>query len=68
MHMNTHTITVLGFTGITIALITLEVVARRRGSRVPTAGQLVGFLMQTRVTRVLVLLLWGWLGWHLFAR
>ncbi len=68
MQMNTHTITVLGFIVLTIALITLEVVARRRGSRVPTAGQMVGFLMQTRVTRVLVLLLWGWLGWHFFAR
>jgi len=66
--MSTHTITVLGFIALTIALITLELVARRRGSRVPTAGQLVGFLMQTRVTRVLVLLLWGWLGWHFFAR
>ena len=68
MQMNTHTITVLGFTVLTIALITLEVVARRRGSRVPTAGQMVGFLMQTRVTRVLVLLFWGWVGWHFFAR
>ena len=68
MQMNTHTITVVGFILLTIALITLEVVARRRGSRVPTAGQMAGFLMQTRVTRVLVLLLWGWLGWHFFAR
>jgi hypothetical protein len=66
--MSTHNITVLGFTLIAIALIALEVVARRRGSRVPTAGQMAGFLMQTRITRVLILLLWGWLGWHLFAR
>jgi Family of unknown function (DUF6186) len=66
--VNTHTITVLGFTVIAIALITLEIVARRRGSRIPTAGQMLGFLMQTRVTRVLILLLWGWLGWHFFAR
>jgi hypothetical protein len=68
MSMSTHDITVLGFTLIAIALIALEVVARRRRSRVPTAGQMVGFLMQTRITRVLILLLWGWLGWHLFAR
>jgi Family of unknown function (DUF6186) len=66
--VNTHTITVLGFAVIAIALLVLEVVARRRGSRVPTAGQMLGFLMQTRVTRVLILLLWGWLGWHFFAR
>ncbi len=66
--MNTHAITVLGFTAIAIALIALEIVARRRGSRIPTAGQMLGFLMQTRATRVLILLLWGWLGWHFFAR
>ncbi|HKB29879.1 MAG TPA: DUF6186 family protein [Streptosporangiaceae bacterium] len=66
--MSTHTITVLGFTAIAIALIALELVARRRGSRVPTAGQMIGFLMQTRITRLLILLLWGWLGWHFFAR
>ena len=66
--MNTHDITVVGFTFIAIALVALEVVARRRGSRIPTAGQMVGFLMQTRVTRVLILALWGWLGWHFFAR
>jgi Family of unknown function (DUF6186) len=66
--VNTHDITVAGFTVIAVALIVLEVAARRRGSRIPTAGQMAGFLMQTRITRVLILLLWGWLGWHFFAR
>jgi len=66
--VTTHTITVVGFAFIAIALIGLELVARRRGSRIPTAGQMFGFLMQTRVTRLLILVLWGWLGWHFFAR
>ncbi|HUK68208.1 MAG TPA: DUF6186 family protein [Streptosporangiaceae bacterium] len=66
--MNTHTITLVGFTVMAIGLIALEVFARRRGSRIPTAGQLLGLLMQTRATRVLILVLWGWLGWHFFAR
>jgi uncharacterized protein DUF6186 len=66
--MNTHMITVVGFTLIAAALLGLEVAARRRGSRIPTAGEMVGFLMQTRITRLLILLVWGWLGWHFFAR
>ncbi len=66
--MTTHAITVAGYTTIAIALISLELVARRPASRVPTAGQMLGLLMQTRVTRVLILLTWGWLGWHFFAR
>jgi Family of unknown function (DUF6186) len=66
--MTTHAITITGFAFIAVSLIVLELVAHRRGSRVPTAGQVLGFLMQTRITRVLILLLWGWLGWHFFAR
>ena len=66
--MTTHQITIAGFACIAASLITLELVAHRRGSRVPKAGQVLGFLMQTRITRVLILLLWGWAGWHFFAR
>jgi uncharacterized protein DUF6186 len=66
--MTTHEITVTGFALIVLAFFALELVARRRGSRVPTAGQMFGFLMQTRITRLLILLLWGWAGWHFFAR
>ncbi|MGE5290716.1 MAG: DUF6186 family protein [Micromonosporaceae bacterium] len=66
--MTTHAITIMGFAFIAVSLAVLELAAHRRGSRVPTAGQVLGFLMQTRVTRFLILLLWGWLGWHFFAR
>ncbi len=66
--MTTHAITVVGFTAIAISLIGLELAGRRAGSRVPTAGEMFGFLMQTRITRVIILVSWGWLGWHLFAR
>jgi hypothetical protein len=66
--MTTHAITIAGFFFIVGSLFVLELIARRRGSRVPTAGQMFGFLMQTRITRLLILLLWGWAGWHFFAR
>lgn len=66
--MTTHQITVAGFAFIVCSLFTLELIAHRRGSRIPTAGQMFGFLMQTRITRLLILLLWGWAGWHFFAR
>jgi Family of unknown function (DUF6186) len=66
--MTTHAITITGFAAIAVSLIVLELAAHRTNSRVPTAGQVLGFLMQTRITRVLILLLWGWLGWHFFAR
>jgi Family of unknown function (DUF6186) len=64
----THQITIAGFAAIAIAFMALELAGRRPGSRIPTAGEVFGYLMQTRVTRVLILVAWGWLGWHLFAR
>jgi hypothetical protein len=52
---------------------TVEWVARRGGSRVPTLGDLGGFVMRYRsgrlpVGRIAVYGFWLWLGWHLFAR
>lgn len=66
--MTTHAITLLGFTTIAILFMGLELAARRRASRVPTAGEIFGFLMQTRLSRLIVLASWAWLGWHFFAR
>ena len=50
------------------AVFVLELFARRPGSRIPTLGQWLGYLMRPRTGRVLILLGWWWLGWHCFAR
>src|SRR5260370_947489 len=57
--MSTHTITVLGFTAIAIALIALEVGARSRGCPRPPAGQMIGFLVQNGITPLRIPPLWG---------
>jgi hypothetical protein len=49
-------------------MIVLEILARRPGSRIPTVGQWLGYLMRPKIGRVLVLAGWWWLGWHYFAR
>jgi hypothetical protein len=64
----TRGVTIAGFIVIVAALVLLELYARRPGSRVPTVGEWLGYLMRPRVGRVLVLLGWWWLGWHYFAR
>lgn len=66
--MITRTITIVGFTALIAAMFTLELMARRGSSRIPTAGQWLGYLMRSRTGRALVLLSWWWLGWHYFAR
>ena len=50
------------------ALVALEIIGRRRTTRVPTLGEWLGYLMRARAGRALILLGWLWLGWHYFAR
>jgi hypothetical protein len=56
-----------------LAFATVELLSRREGSRVPSMGDLSGFVMQYQVGRVpvgrvAVLGFWWWIGWHFFAR
>ena len=66
--MSTRAITIAGFAIVIVAMFAFEFFARRPGSRIPTVGQWLGYLMRPRIGRVLVLLGWWWLGWHYFAR
>jgi hypothetical protein len=66
--LSAHYITLAGFIAVIGAMLVLEFRARRPGSRIPTVGQWLGYLMRPRIGRVLVLLGWWWLGWHYFAR
>jgi hypothetical protein len=64
----TRVITIIGFAGLIAALVALEIVGRRRTTRVPSLGEWLGYLMRARAGRALILLGWLWLGWHYFAR
>jgi hypothetical protein len=66
--MSTRMITIIGFACVIVALVALEVVARRGATRIPTLGQWLGYVMRPRTGRALILLGWLWLGWHYFAR
>jgi len=66
--LSTRGVTITGFVLVIAAILTLEVLARRPGSRIPTIGEWLGYLMRPKIGRVLVLLGWWWLGWHYFAR
>jgi hypothetical protein len=64
----TRVVTIIGFAGVIAALVALEIIGRRRTTRVPTVGEWLGYLMRARAGRALILLGWLWLGWHYFAR
>jgi hypothetical protein len=61
-------ITIAGFAAVILALFGLELLARREGSRIPTLGEWLGYVMRPRAGRLLILVGWLWLGWHYFSR
>jgi hypothetical protein len=66
--MVTRVLTILGFAAVIAALAVLELLGRRKGSRIPTLGEWLGYVMRSRAGRLLILLGWLWLGWHYFSR
>lgn len=51
----------------------LALLARREDSKLPTLGEVTGFVMayqvgRVPVGRVAILGFWWWAGWHFFAR
>lgn len=69
----TRTLAIIGFVIVFLTVIGLEWAARRPGSRIPTLGDLCGFVMRYRVGRlpvgrIAMFGFWWWLGWHFLAR
>jgi len=57
--------------GLVLAALTL--LSRREGSKVPSFGDIAGFVMAYQVGRIpvgriAILGFWWWVGWHFLAR
>ena len=66
--MVTRVLTILGFAAVIAALAVLELLGRRKGSRIPTLGEWLGYVMRSRAGRLLILLGWLWIGWRYSSR
>lgn len=65
--MTSRTLTFLGYAAILAAIVVIAVVASRRPNWM-TLPDALGALTRNRTVRILVVIAWVWLGWHLFAR
>lgn len=65
--MTTRTLTFVGYGAILALIITLALVARHRANWM-TLTDALNALTRKRPVRILVVIGWIWLGWHLFAR
>lgn len=64
--MSTRDVTIGGFIVLGVVMVTL--VSASWAGRLPRFGEVVDLLMARRVWRVLVVLIWWWLGWHFLVR
>ncbi|MHB1509466.1 MAG: DUF6186 family protein [Acidimicrobiales bacterium] len=66
MPMKAVTLVIWGI--LLAAALLLEALGRGRTAGLVSAGELIRFVMKARAGRVILVLGWMWLGWHLFAR
>jgi Family of unknown function (DUF6186) len=65
--MSSRTFTFIGFAIIVGAAVVWSVVTARNPGLI-TLPRLLGRLTRSRIVRVVLVIGWAWLGWHLFAR
>ncbi|HTW21186.1 MAG TPA: DUF6186 family protein [Mycobacteriales bacterium] len=61
-------LTIAGYLAAVVVAVAVDLLARRRGARLATAGELFSRLSSRRAGRVAVAFGWWWLGWHFFVR
>ena len=66
--MTVRSVFLLGYVVIGLALTALVLLSHRRPSPVATVTELAEASTRHRVGRVIVLLVWWWIGFHVLAR
>lgn len=66
--MTTRTVFLAGYVVVGLALTALVLLSHRRPSAVATVTELADAATRRRAGRVLVLLVWWWIGFHVLAR
>jgi len=66
--MTVRTVFLLGYLVVGLALTALVLLSHRRPSPVATVTELADAATRRRVGRVIVLLVWWWVGFHVLAR
>jgi hypothetical protein len=64
----TRGLTIAGYLLVVLAIVGLEIGARRDDGRQAGIGDVFGVLSTRRAGRVAVIIGWWWLGWHFFVR
>jgi Family of unknown function (DUF6186) len=60
--------TILGYLVVLATGVVLQISSVRAPDKVPSLGRVFTHVMHTRTGRVGMLVAWGWVGLHFFAR
>ena len=66
--MSSRELTIIGYLSVLAAAVALQIAALRMPERLPSLGRILTHVMRTRTGRVGILVAWGWLGLHFFAK
>ena len=66
--MSSRDFAIFVYAAIALAAFLLELLSRRKRSRIPSLSMLFRNVMRTRPGRVGMMAGWAWLGLHFFAR
>lgn len=66
--MSSYAVGITGYCVLLAALIGLTLAARRPGVPIASGSRLIASIRRTRTGRILLVLGWAWVGWHLFVR
>lgn len=66
--MSTRAITIAAFVALLVLAAVLVVAARVRPDRMGSFPELIAHLNRRRITRIAIIAVWVWLGWHFLAR
>jgi hypothetical protein len=66
--MTGRAVTIAAYLVILATVATLELASRRGSLRILTFSEAIAMIARFPVGRIVLLLLWWWLGWHFLAR
>ena len=66
--MSSGAIADIGYAAIAAAMLLCQVIGLLGPRDWPTVGKLIDFFTRAGVGRIAVMIVWLWLGWHVFVR
>jgi hypothetical protein len=66
--VSSYAVGITGYCVLIAVLIAVAFAAHRPGGPIAAGSALIASIRRSRTGRILLVLAWAWLGWHLFVR